>query len=134
MQAIVLEAFGAPEMLKRRTLETPRPREHEILVRVHTAGVCGHDVLHRAGKLPGAHQLQLVRALGGRAIAVTTSPAKEAFLRSLGAHEVVVAKDGQYSAEVWRLTGKQGVDIAMENVGSTLEQSLRSLATGGIAV
>jgi NADPH:quinone reductase-like Zn-dependent oxidoreductase len=82
----------------------------------------------------GVHQLQLVRAFGGRSIAVTTSAAKAGFLKSAGADEVVVAKDLAFSAEVWRLTGKQGVDIALENLGSTLAESLRCLATGGTAV
>ncbi len=260
MQAIVLESFGGPETLKLRQVQTPRPRDNEVLVRVHTAGVCHHDVLHRAGKLPGAkagavlghetagevvevgaavrthkpgervvifqrlfcgvcrnclrgrqdmcrasglpgvdtvggyaeyvcvppsmaihvpegldwraaalaccpigtsvralrtvagmspgdsvlvtgasgglgvHQLQLVRAFGGRSIAVTTSTAKVDFLKSVGADEVVVAKDLMFSADVWRLTGKQGVDIVLENLGSTLAESLRCLATGGMAV
>lgn len=260
MQAVILESFGGPETLKVREVPTPEPREGEILVKVRAAGVCHHDVLHRAGKLPGAkagvvlghetagevvklganvhthrvgdrvvvyqrrfcgvcrhclrgrqdmcrsvglpsvdteggyveyvsvpaamgihvpaglewraaalascpigtsmralrtvagfnpgdtvlvtgasgglgvHQLQLVRALGGRSIAVTSDAKKTDFLKSAGADEVVVAKDGAFGAEVWRLTGKRGVDIALENVGSMLPESVRSLASGGIAV
>ncbi len=260
MKAVILESFGAPEQLKVRDVPLPAPREGEILVKVRAAGVCHHDVLHRAGKLPGAkpgvilghetagevtgigaavrthkvgdrvviiqrpfcgacrnclrgrqdmcratglpgvdtvggyaehvcvpaamaihvpdgldwqaaalaccpigtsvralrsvagfnpgdtvlvngasgglgvHQLQLVRAFGGRSIAVTTSAAKVDFLKANGADDVVVAKDLAYSAEVWRLTGKQGVDIALENLGSTLPETLRCLSVGGIAV
>jgi len=82
----------------------------------------------------GVHQIQLVRAFGGRSIAVTTSAAKADRLRELGADEVVVAADLSYSAEVWRLTGKQGVDIAIENVGATLPETLRCMTQGGIVV
>ena len=260
MHAVILEAFGAPETLKVRELATPEPRAGEILVRVRAAGVCHHDVLHRAGKLPGAkagvvlghetagevvalgagvtthragdrvvvyqrrfcgacrnclrgrqdmcravgvpavdteggyaeyvsvpaamgihvpdgvawhaaalaccpvatsvraltsvagirpgdtvlvtgasgglgvHQLQLVRALGGRSIAVTSDARKTGFLKQNGADEVVVAKDSAFGAEVWRLTGKRGVDIALENVGPSMGETLRAMTTGGIAV
>lgn len=82
----------------------------------------------------GVHQIQLVRALGGRSIAVTTSAAKAARLRELGADEVVIAPDLAYAAEVWRLTGKQGVDIAIENVGATLSETLRCMTLGGTVV
>lgn len=260
MLAVILESFGGPDALKVREVATPEPREGEILVRVRAAGVCHHDVLHRAGKLPGAkagvvlghetagevvklganvhthrlgdrvvvyqrrfcgacrnclrgrqdmcravglpavdteggyaeyvsvpapmgihvpagmdwraaalaccpiatsvralrtvaefkpgdtvlvtgasgglgvHQLQLVRALGGRAIAVTSDARKKEFLERAGADEVVVAKDGAFGAEVWRLTEKRGVDIALENVGPSLPETLRALTTGGTAV
>lgn len=260
MQAVILESFGPPERLKVREVATPEPRDGEILVKVRAAGVCHHDVLHRAGKLPGAkagvvlghetagevvklganvhthrvgdrvvvyqrrfcgvcrsclrgrqdmcravglpavdteggysqfvsvpapmgipvpasldfraaalaccpiatsvralrsvaefqpgdtvlvtgasgglgvHQLQLVRALGGRSIAVTSDAKKVDFLKSAGADEVVVMKQGAFGAEVWKLTEKRGVDIALENVGPTLPETLRCLTTGGTAV
>jgi len=260
MKAVVIEAFGPPENLKIREFRTPEPGAGDILVHVRVAGVCHHDVLHRAGKLPGAkagvvpghetageviavgtgvtthaagdrvviyqrrfcgqcrnclrgrqdmcralgapavdteggyaefvcvpanmgikiphgvdwmgaalsccpigtslralksvaginpgdtvlitgasgglgvHQIQIARALGGCPIAVTTNEAKVAFLKSLGAADVVVAKDLAYSADIWQLTGKRGVDIAVENVGSTLPETLRCMGQGGIAV
>jgi acryloyl-coenzyme A reductase len=260
MKAVVLQGFGNPEMLKIQEIETPQPGPEEVLVAVRAGGICHHDVMHRAGKLPGAktnvvlghetageivdvgaavttrrkgdrvvvyqrrfcgtcrnclrgrqdmcratglpgvdteggyaeyvavpaaatftipdnldwaaaalascpigtsvralrgvaginpgdivlitgasgglgvHQIQLVRAFGGRSIAVTTSPDKAERLRELGADEVVVAPDLAYSAEVWRLTGKQGVDIAIENVGATLPETLRCMTQGGIVV
>ena len=54
MKAIVLSAFGPPETLQLTERANPQPGAGDILVRVHAAGVCHHDVLHRAGKLPGA--------------------------------------------------------------------------------
>jgi D-arabinose 1-dehydrogenase-like Zn-dependent alcohol dehydrogenase len=50
----VIEAFGPPDVLKVRERPTPQPAAGDILVKVEVAGVCHHDVLHRAGKLPGA--------------------------------------------------------------------------------
>ncbi|HZP76413.1 MAG TPA: alcohol dehydrogenase catalytic domain-containing protein [Pseudolabrys sp.] len=260
MKAVVIEAFGAPETLKVREFPTPQPGRKDILIEVQAAGVCHHDVLHRAGKLPGAkagvvpghetagtivgigadvtthalgdrvvvyqrrfcgecrnclrgrqdlcramgapavdteggyaqficvpsnmgiripdgvdwasaalascpigtslralksvaginpgdsvlingasgglgvHQIQIARALGGRPIAVTTSAAKVALLKSLGAEMVVVSPDAKFSAEVWKATGKRGVDIAIDNVGSTLPETLRCVTQGGIVV
>ena len=39
-----------------------------------------------------------------------------------------------YSKAVWKLTEKRGVDIALENVGSTLPETLRCMAQGGTVV
>jgi acryloyl-coenzyme A reductase len=82
----------------------------------------------------GMHQIQLVKALGGTAFAVSSSPAKAGLLREAGADHVVVSPSLDYSAEVWRLTGKTGVDITLENVGQTLPESLRATTAGGIVV
>jgi acryloyl-coenzyme A reductase len=260
MKAVVIEAFGGPETLKVQERPTPKPEAGDILVKVEVAGVCHHDVLHRAGKLPGAkvgvvpghetagqvvaigagvmthvigdrvvvyqrrfcgqcrnclrgrqdmcralgapavdteggyaefvcvpanmgikipdgvdwsaaalaccpigtslralkmvaginpgdvvlitgasgglgvHQIQIARALGGHPIAVTTSPSKIEFLKSLGAEDVIVSKELGYSTDVWRLTEKRGVDIAIDNVGATLPETLRCMTQGGIVV
>ena len=260
MKAIILEAFGGPDNLITRDVAEPKPEPSDVVVRVHAAGVCHHDVLHRAGKLPGAktgvvlgheiagevvalgsavtsraigdrvvvyqrrfcgvcrscligrqdmcralsapaidteggyaeliavpasmtipfqavidwssaalaccpiatslravrsvgqiqpgdtvaitgasgglgvHQIQIVRALGGVPIAITSSPDKATFLRELGATEVVVSPDLAFASEIWRLTGKRGVDLVIDNLGQTLAQSVRCVTTGGAVV
>ena len=260
MNAIVLTEFGAPEVLVEQQRPMPVAGAGEVLVRVHACGICHHDVMHRAGKLPGAktgvvlghetageivtagpgvpgdaigtrvviyqrrfcghcrdclrgrqdlcrstsmpsvdteggcaeylaiplsstiplppgmdfttgalascpiatslraltviadmragdtvlitgasgglgsHQIQIVKALGGRAIAATTSPEKKQFLIDLGADDVVVAEDGHFGADVWKLTGKNGVDIAIDNVGPSLPETLRCVTFGGTCV
>jgi D-arabinose 1-dehydrogenase-like Zn-dependent alcohol dehydrogenase len=260
MKAIVLTAFGGPDVLVEQTLPRPEPGPGDVLVRVDACGICHHDVMHRAGNLPGAktgvvlgheaageivavgsgvapkaigthvvvyqrrfcgacrdclrgrqdlcrstsmpsvdteggsaeflavplgstiplpagmpfatgalascpiatslraltvvgglragdtvlitgasgglgaHQIQIAKALGGRVIATTTSPEKEAFLTGLGADAVVVAKDGHFGTEVWKRTGKRGVDIAIDNVGPSLPEALRCVTFGGTCV
>lgn len=260
MKAVVLSGFGGPEVLQLKEVALPDLGRLDVLVAVQAGGICHHDVLHRAGKLPGAkthvvlghetageivavgadvrsrrvgdrvvvyqrrfcgtcrnclcgrqdmcradglpgvdteggyaeyvavpasatvvvpdsldwaaaalsscpiatsvralrgvagmapgdtvlvtgasgglgvHQLQLIRAFGGRSIAVTTSAGKADTLLALGANDVVVSPDLDYSSELWRLTGKRGVDIAIENVGSTLPETLRCMAHGGHVV
>lgn len=257
MKAIILSDFGGPSQLRVEEVPPPVAGPHDVLVQVEAAGVCHHDLLHRAGKLAGApkgvilghevagrvvatgaavstlqvgdritgyqrrfcgqcrdclrgrqdlcravslpavdtegayaqyirlpavsairipdnvsfqqaalascpigtamralisqagltagetvlvngasgglgvHQIQIARALGAHVIAVTGDSAKASRLEELGASSVVVARDGNYSAEVWNKTGKKGVDVAMENLGSTLPQTLRATGMGG---
>lgn len=260
MKAVILSAFGSPDVLEIHDVAMPKPGAADVLVRVKAAGICHHDILHRAGKLPGAHtgvvlghetagevvevgadvithkvgdpvviyqrqfcglcrnclrgrqdmcralglpavdtvggyaeyvkvpatmaiqvpaglpweaaalaccpigtslralrtlagmnpgdtvlitgasgglgihQIQIVKALGGRSIAITSSPAKAQHLKDIGADHVVVSPDLKFSGDVWRLTGKQGVDIAIDNLGMTLPETLRAMAQGGIVV
>lgn len=86
-----------------------------------------------AGGGLGMHAVQLARLAGAQVIAQTTSPAKAEQLRALGAHKVVAHARGEdFSAEVRRLTGGRGVDVAVDNVGSLLFQPIRkSMAVRG---
>ena len=53
MKAVTFEDFGAPAVLRAASVERPEPGPDEVLVRIHAAGICYHDVLSRAGKIPG---------------------------------------------------------------------------------
>lgn len=85
----------------------------------------------------GSAAVQLARALGCRVFAATTAPDKEAYLRSIGAHEVLVvpsSADGKVAGldkhPVVKAAG--GVDLVVEAVGGpTFESALRSLKAGG---
>jgi NADPH:quinone reductase-like Zn-dependent oxidoreductase len=80
----------------------------------------------------GTQALQLARHDGARVIAVTSSEAKAEALYEVGAHDVIISPDLNFSRQARKITGGQGVDVALEIVGSmTFEQSLRSLAPGG---
>jgi D-arabinose 1-dehydrogenase-like Zn-dependent alcohol dehydrogenase len=103
-------------------------------LRRHARLVAGERVLVTgASGGVGVHALQIVRALGGRAIALTSSAAKEGALRAFGAEDVVVAAPGApFHKEVRARTGGAGVDVALELVGApTANGALRSLRTGG---
>ena len=52
MQAVVLQAFGAPENLRPQTVPDPTAGPGEVLLKVHACGVCFHDVINRRGNLP----------------------------------------------------------------------------------
>ena len=83
----------------------------------------------------GLQAVQLARLDGARVIAVTSNQAKLAALYNAGAHEVVVAPDLEFAAAARRLTGGEGVNVAIEIVGSvTFAQTLRAMTPGGRVV
>ncbi len=86
-----------------------------------------------AGGGLGMHAVQLARLAGAYVVAVTTSPDKAGAIRSMGAHEVVVARRGEdFSGAVRDATDGEGVDVAVDNVGSQVFQPIRrSMAAGG---
>ena len=76
--------------------------------------------------------IQIARLAGARVLAVTSGATNVGRVRALGAHVVYDRAEVDFSREVWRETGKRGVDVVVENVGqATWKQSLRSLARGG---
>ncbi len=79
----------------------------------------------------GSHQILLAKAFGARVIAVTRDPNKAGFLSALGADQVIVSPDNQYAAEVWKLTQKQGVQVALDNTAVSLPETLRGMTHGG---
>jgi D-arabinose 1-dehydrogenase-like Zn-dependent alcohol dehydrogenase len=261
MKAVTFSDFGGPDVLRATVVDRPECGPDDVLVRIHAAGVCYHDVLSRAGKIPGGrpgrilghemageiaavgsnvapervgervvvyqrlycgtcryclrgrhdlcrnsrvlgesggggyaefacvparnairmpdgldmnaaalavcpvgtsvraalgvadvrpgqavlitgaggglglHQIQVVKSVNARAIAVTSSQEKAAIVRQAGADEVLVSPDLKFSGEVWRLTQKQGADVVLENVVSaTFGESLRSCAQHAVVV
>ncbi len=52
MNAVIFSKFGPPDVFKATKIERPEPGPGMALVRVHTAGICYHDLLSRAGRIP----------------------------------------------------------------------------------
>ncbi|MGB8749182.1 MAG: alcohol dehydrogenase catalytic domain-containing protein [Pseudolabrys sp.] len=86
-----------------------------------------------AGGGLGMHAIQLARLAGALVIAQTTSPDKADQIRALGAHTVIVHSRGEdFSNAVKKANGGLGVDVAIDNVGSQLFESIRrSMGIGG---
>ncbi|MFB8759979.1 Zn-dependent alcohol dehydrogenase [Streptomyces nigra] len=81
----------------------------------------------------GLAALQSARIAGaGRIVAVDVSPAKEELARAAGATDYVVASDNT-AREIRGLTGRQGVDVAVECVGraATIRAAWDSTRRGG---
>jgi S-(hydroxymethyl)glutathione dehydrogenase/alcohol dehydrogenase len=85
----------------------------------------------------GSNLIQLARVAGAaRIIAVDVRPEKLEAARSLGATDGVNAAAGDAVAEVRRLTGGEGVDVAFEALGraETVAAAFRMVRDGGRAV
>ena len=75
MKAIRVHEFGGPEVLRLEEVETPRPAEGQVLVRVHAAGVNPADTYARSGLgsakptlpyTPGSDAAGVVESVGPR--------------------------------------------------------------------
>jgi NADPH:quinone reductase-like Zn-dependent oxidoreductase len=76
--------------------------------------------------------VQVAKLCGARVYAVTSGAENVARLRELGADVVYDRTEVDFSKEVYRDTGKRGVDVVVENVGeATWKGSVRALAKGG---
>jgi NADPH:quinone reductase-like Zn-dependent oxidoreductase len=85
-----------------------------------------------AGSGVGSAAIQIAKMFGCRVIATGGNDAKLAKAKELGADGCVNHKTQRIRDEVRRLTGKRGVDVVLEHVGTaTWDDSVASLARGG---
>jgi NADPH:quinone reductase-like Zn-dependent oxidoreductase len=93
----------------------------------------GEDVLILgAGSGVGSAAIQIAKFFGARVIATASTDEKLEKARQLGADHTINHKSQKIREEVRRITGKRGVDVVFEHVGTaTWEDSLASLAASG---
>lgn len=85
-----------------------------------------------AGSGVGSAAVQIARLLGARVIATVGTDDKVNQALELGADEVINYSENDFAQQVRRLTGKRGVDVVVEHVGSdTWVQSVDSLTRNG---
>jgi len=100
----------------------PLGKEHTALVYAAAGGT-------------GRILVQLAVQRGARVLACTSTDAKAAAVRALGAHEVIPYRDVDVPGAVRELTGGLGVDVVYDSVGAaTWRSSLDSLRPRGTAV
>lgn len=61
MRAMMFTRFGGPEVFSCQEISRPTPAPDQMLIRVGACGICGHDLLNRAGHFP---KTQLPAVLG----------------------------------------------------------------------
>jgi NADPH:quinone reductase-like Zn-dependent oxidoreductase len=85
-----------------------------------------------AGSGVGSAAIQIAKCFGCRVIATAGSDEKLAKARELGADETIHHHKEKIREAVRKLTGKRGVDVVFEHVGTaTWDDSVASLARGG---
>jgi NADPH:quinone reductase-like Zn-dependent oxidoreductase len=93
----------------------------------------GEDVLViGAGSGVGSAAVQIANLLGARVIATAGNSRKLALARSLGADDTIDHSAHDIGVEARRITGKKGVEVAIEHVGGAVfEQAVGALARNG---
>src|SRR5687767_4559555 len=81
----------------------------------------------------GVGAVQIAKLQGARVVALASSDAKLARLKTMGADETInYVTEKDWDVAVRRLTGKRGADLIIETVGETTwEKSIRALGKGG---
>lgn len=76
--------------------------------------------------------IQIAKLAGATVFVVGSSAEKLALAESLGADFLIDRSlDENWSKKVYQLTGRRGVDVVVDNVGSTFPLSFRSARKGG---
>jgi NADPH2:quinone reductase len=94
----------------------------------------GHTCLvHAAAGGAGGMLVQMAKQVGARVFGTTSTAAKAAEARALGADEVIIYTEQDFEEEVKRLTDGRGVDVVYDSVGqATFDKSLKVLRPRGL--
>lgn len=106
-----------------------------LLTRIYPVAPGSTILVHGASGGVGQLMIQWAKHLGAKVISVVVNKGEVASAESAGSDHVLVLEDGDFSAEVKRLTGGRGVDVAYDSVGKdTFFQSLDSIRPLGTMV
>jgi len=94
---------------------------------------CGETVLIvGAGGGVNTASVQIAKLIGAQIVIVGSDAPKLAKAESIGADILIDrSKESDWSKSVFLATNKRGVDVVVDNVGTTFMQSLRTLRKGG---
>jgi len=85
-----------------------------------------------AGGGANSMAIQVAKLAGATVFVVASTAEKCATARELGADVVMDRSRVDWGSEIYKLTGKRGVDVVVDNVGrATLAISMRAVARGG---
>jgi NADPH:quinone reductase-like Zn-dependent oxidoreductase len=93
--------------------------EETVLIVGASGGVCTASI-------------QIAKFIGAKSIVVGSTPEKLALAESLGTDVLILrTQEEDWARTVFNLTNKRGVDVVVDNVGTTFPQSFRALGKGG---
>jgi NADPH2:quinone reductase len=90
-------------------------------------------LVHGAAGGVGLLLTQMIAALGGRVLALSSSAIKGKTACEAGAEDAALYSEDWVAAAL-RFSGGRGVDVVYDSIGSTLEESFRATRTGGHVV
>jgi putative PIG3 family NAD(P)H quinone oxidoreductase len=89
-------------------------------------------LVHGGSSGIGLAAIQLAKAWGATVYTTVGNTIKADYCRTMGADVVWNYKDEDWPAELWKATGKGGVDVILDMVGGDyVEKNIRSLALDG---
>jgi NADPH:quinone reductase-like Zn-dependent oxidoreductase len=102
------------------------------LIDISNIGAGDAVIITAASSSVGLAAIQIANHVGAISIAVTRTAAKEAELRKLGAAHVIVTEKQALEAEVLRITGGKGANVAFDPIAGPIVASLAAaMAHGG---
>jgi NADPH2:quinone reductase len=108
---------------------------HYLATSTHPLAVGETCLVHAAAGGVGLLLCQIATQRGAAVIGTTSTEAKAALAREAGAKDVILYAEGDFAAEVRRLTGGSGVQVVYDSVGkTTFDASLDCLAPLGMLV
>jgi NADPH:quinone reductase-like Zn-dependent oxidoreductase len=119
--------------------------EHQAAAAALVFQTAWHSLITRGGLHPGetvlvvgasggvnTASIQIARLAGAKVYVVGSGAEKLELAASLGADVLIDrSKDENWSKAVFQLTNRRGVDVVVDNVGSTFPQSYRAARKGG---
>lgn len=104
MKAVIITQPGSPEVLQIQEREVPQPADHEVLIKIHAAGINRPDVFQRKGNypppawapqdIPGLEVAGVIAEVGQSVTQFKTGDAVCALLAGGGYAEYAVANAG----------------------------------------
>ena len=89
-------------------------------------------LIHAATGGVGLAAVRMVQRAGGIVFATAGSPAKRAYLRSIGVHHIFDSRSVSFADAVLAATDGRGVDVVLNSLaGEFITASVRTIATGG---
>jgi NADPH:quinone reductase len=108
---------------------------HYLACSTFPLGPAHAALVHAAAGGTGRLLVQVARLRGARVIGTVSTAEKEAIARAAGASEVIRYTEGEFDAEVRRVTAGRGVDVVYDSVGrTTFDRSLACLRPRGTMV